>query len=238
MTVKTVLSEKIAGEITLSHKPGQTIRKWRDIFQVSQTELAQSLSVSPSVVCDYESGRRKSPGILTIRKMVEALLEIDEKKNDAKILRRYKSFSNYRDEGVLEIMEYPYGIPTQKFIDEINGDLLTSPETLDNRKDVNGFTLIDGVKAISEMDASNYAHLYGWSTDRALVFTGIKYGRSPMIAIRVHPVKPALVVYHKPSSIDPLAVNLAEREKIPLVVTVLSLTDLRRKLVILRTEEE
>ena len=135
-------------------------------------------------------------------------------------------------------MEYPYGIPTQKFINEINGDLLTSPETLDSKKDVNGFTLIDGVKAISEMDASNYAHLYGWSTDRALVFTGIRYGRSPMIAIRVHPVKPALVVYHKPSSIDPLSIDLAEREKIPLAVTTLSLTDLRRKLIILRTEEE
>ena len=29
MNVKDILSEKIAGEITLSPKPGKTIRKWR-----------------------------------------------------------------------------------------------------------------------------------------------------------------------------------------------------------------
>jgi putative transcriptional regulator len=38
------------------------------------------------------------------------------------------------------------------------------------------------------------------------------------------------VVYHKPSEVDPLAVKLAEREKIPLVVTTLSLPSLRKKL--------
>ena len=29
-------AEKIAGEITLSDVPGQTIKKWRDIFEISQ----------------------------------------------------------------------------------------------------------------------------------------------------------------------------------------------------------
>ena len=51
-----------------------------------------------------------------------------------------------------------------------------------------------------------------------------------MIAVRVHPVKPTIVVYHKPGSVDSLAVKLAERENIPLVVTNLPLDDLKEKL--------
>ena len=82
MNVKDVLAEKIAGEITLSPKPGQTIRKWRTAFDISQTELANFLELSPSVISDYESGRRKSPGILIVKKVIEAFLGIDEKKNN------------------------------------------------------------------------------------------------------------------------------------------------------------
>ena len=43
MNGKNTLSEKIAGDITLSPKPGQTIRKWREIFDISQSELARFL---------------------------------------------------------------------------------------------------------------------------------------------------------------------------------------------------
>jgi putative transcriptional regulator len=52
-----------------------------------------------------------------------------------------------------------------------------------------------------------------------------------MIAIRIHPVKPSLVVYHRPGGVDPLAVQLAERENIPLVITEMPLEDLRKKLI-------
>jgi putative transcriptional regulator len=52
-----------------------------------------------------------------------------------------------------------------------------------------------------------------------------------MIAIRVHPVKPTVVVYHRPGSVDSLAIKLADRENIPLVTTLMALDDLKKKLV-------
>jgi putative transcriptional regulator len=228
MDIKNALSEKIAGEITLSPKPGQTIRKWRNIFDISQTELANILELSPSVISDYESGRRKSPGIQTIRKIIEGFIEID-KKRGGKILHHYISLIE-TSEGVLEMMEYPYSIPADNFIKNIDGKILT-PKNVGMDNNVKGFTLIDSVKIIETMDSADYARLYGWSTDRALIFTNIRYGRSPMIAVRVHPVKPTVVVYHKPGSVDPLAIKLAEREKIPLILTDLHLDDLKKKLV-------
>ena len=227
MKIKNALSEKIAGEITLSPKPGQTIRKWRGIFKISQTDLANFLNLSPSVISDYESGRRKSPGIQTIRKIIEAFIEIDDDRG-GKIIHQYDSMIETQ-EGILEIMEYPYTVVAERFIKEIDGNILTSSK-IGLKKSVKGFTLVDSVKTIETINSGDYNRLYGWSTERAIIFTGIRYGRSPMIAIRVHPVKPTVVVYHRPGSVDSLAIKLADRENIPLVVTSLTLSDLKKKL--------
>ncbi len=54
------LTRRMAGEIVVSESPGETLRKWREIFQLSQKELATLLEVNPSVVCDFEKGRRAS----------------------------------------------------------------------------------------------------------------------------------------------------------------------------------
>jgi putative transcriptional regulator len=40
-----------------------------------------------------------------------------------------------------------------------------------------------------------------------------------MIAIRTHTLKPAVLVYHKPKRIDPLAIKLAELENIVFLKT-------------------
>src|SRR2546430_11877675 len=71
------LREKIAGEIALCDQPGKTMRKWREELRISQTDLAHHMRVSPSVISDYEAGRRTSPGIKTIHRLVDALIEID-----------------------------------------------------------------------------------------------------------------------------------------------------------------
>src|SRR5574337_84156 len=73
------LREKIAGEIVLSESPGRTMRKWREELHISQTDLARHMHVSPSVISDYEAGRRTSPGIKTIHRLVDAFLEVDQR---------------------------------------------------------------------------------------------------------------------------------------------------------------
>jgi len=231
MGVKEILAEKIAGEITLSPKPGETLRKWRTTFSISQAELAGHLRLAQSVISDYESGRRQSPGIHSVKKIVEALLDIDEKKHGGKTIQQYQ-FMAKTQEGIIDIMEYPYPIPVEKLIKEINGNVVTS-KSVPLDKTIKGFTLIDGVETIKTLTSASYPNLYGWSTERALIFTRIQFGRSPMIAIRIHPVKPTMVVYHKPGGVDPLAIQLAERENMPLVITEMPLEELRKKLIAL-----
>lgn len=225
--VENALKEKIAGEITLSNEPGSTIRKWREIFEISQTQLAKRLNISPSVVSDYESGRRKSPGIAAIRKIIEAVIDLD-KENGGKVIAKYTSMMN-PGEGIISISEYPKSVPGPDFVTAIEGRTLVAEASLKDKR-IQGYTLIDSIRAIASLNASDYVRVYGWSTERALVFSGIKYGRSPMVAIRVHPMKPAIVVYHKPEEVDKLAYRLAEYENIPLVVTNLALQELEKRL--------
>jgi putative transcriptional regulator len=164
-----------------------------------------------------------------VKKIVEALIMIDETKHGRAVIQQYQFMAKTQN-GIIDIMEYPFPIPIERLIKEINGEVVTSPSVSLDRT-VKGFTLIDGIETIKTLTASNYPNLYGWSTERALIFTRIQFGRSPMIAIRIHPVKPTLVVYHQPGGVDPLAVQLAERENMPLVVTNIPLEELRKRLI-------
>lgn len=219
------LAEKIAGEITLGDTPGLTIRKWRDIFHISQCDLAAALQISPSVVCDYEGGRRKSPGIGVVKRIVESLIEID-KSRGGKILEQY--LVKEPGEGIIEIREFPIGIPVSSFIDAIEAEVLMDGLKVD--RNLYGYTLIDSLKAIVSYSSVDYLKLYGWSSERALIFTGIEYGRSPMIAIRAHPLTPVMVVYHQPKKTDKLSLKLAELEMVSLVKTDIPMTELTKKL--------
>jgi len=217
--------EKIAGEICLSEEPGKTIRKWREQFRISQQELSKHLGVSPSVISDYEAGRRKSPGIVTVRKIVDAFLEIDEKTGSS-ILKQYSLAA--KTDSIISIKEFAVEVLAGDLVKSIQGDNLTPAISLD--KHIHGYTVIDSVRAITSLSSFDYLKIYGWSSQRALVFAGVRFGRSPMIAIRAHPLKPAIVVYQKPEQVDELAIRLAELEGIPLIRTELGTSELVERL--------
>ncbi len=217
--------EKIAGEICLSEEPGKTIRKWREQFDISQQELSKHLGISPSVIRDYEAGRRKSPGIVTVRKIVDAFMNIDEKTGGT-ILKQYSLAA--KTDSIISIKEFAVEILASDLVNKIKGESLTPAISLD--KHIHGYTVIDSIRAITSLSSFDYRKIYGWSSQRALIFTGVTFGRSPMIAIRAHPLKPAMVVYQKPEQVDELAIRLAELEGIPLIRTQMPIGDLVEEL--------
>lgn len=219
------LKEKMAGEISLSDDPGKTMRKWRETFHISQQDIAKHLKVSPSVVSDYESGRRKSPGVGTVRKIIEAIIELD-RASGSPVAKQFETSD--KNEAVMSIKEFHAGVPSALFVKEIAGRNITKDVGL--IRTIHGFTIIDSLRAITSLGSADYLKIYGWSSERALLFTGVKYGRSPMIAIRAHPLKPAMVVYVQPEQVDELAIRLATLEGIPLVTTQMSVGDLIEKL--------
>ena len=213
---KERMAKDMVGEIVLSETPEQVIKKWRGIFKVSQKRLARELGITSSVVSDYESGRRKSPGIRVIKKYVIALLEIDVGTGGGVLKSFAKTVpTNPLSDAVIDMREFAVGVKAERFCKAINAQLLTRPKSM---PDVYGYTVIDSLKAITEFSTPELVKLYGLTTQRALVFTKVSTGRTPMVAIKLTNLKPSLVVLHGLSVVDEIAKRIAEVEGIPLAV--------------------
>lgn len=212
------IAEKIAGEVVLSDEPGRTLRKWRENFGVSQSRLSDELGVSSSVVSDYESGRRESPGIQVVKRIIEALLQIDREQGGS-TLRRYERVlgAGFGGDAVKDIKDYDAPITVQDFYDAIDADVLVDAPI----DEIKGHTVINSIEAITTFTSDEFSRLYGWSTQRALVFTGVTRGESPLVAIRVTNLKPSLVALHgiREEDVSEVAPRLAEIEGVGLCLT-------------------
>jgi len=211
------LAKDIIGEIVLSDNSEKVIKKWRSIFKISQKKLANELGITPSVVSDYESGRRRSPGIKVIRKYITTLLKIDVERGGhiirsfAKTNREQPIISN----AIVDIKEFSAGVSAMDFCKFINAVPVVKTNL---EQTVYGYTVIDSLKAITELSFSELVKLYGITTQRALIFTQVSTGRTPMVAIKLTNLRPTLVVLHGLDVVDDVAKRISEVEGIPLAV--------------------
>jgi putative transcriptional regulator len=208
-----VLAGKMAGEIILSSKPGLTIRKWRELFAISQRELSEKMKLSPSVISDYESGRRKNPGSRFVRKFVWALLSIDGERGGS-FIRELSRLINLPSTAILDLYEFSIPIKAEQFCKVISGEIMACPT--EAKREIYGYTVIDSIKAIETLSGWEFIQIFGTTTDRALIFTNVAYGRSPMVAVRASILKPRVVVLHGAPP-DELSIRLAEYDRILLV---------------------
>jgi putative transcriptional regulator len=220
--LRNQLAEKMAGEITLSDSPGHALKKWRMNFEIAPGILADRLGVSPSVISDYESGRRKSPGTAVVGKIVDTLLAMDEE-NEGKHIQKYSTmlFSNVEDDVIYDIHEYAAAIPLKDFSDAIGCTLLCG--SVDQV--LFGYTVVNSLNAIMQFSSDEFNRIYGWSTERAVVFTNVSTGKSPMVAIRVTPFKPRCVVLQglDVGDVHPIVEKMAERDRITVMCTLMDI---------------
>lgn len=221
------IKQKIAGEITLAKNPGAAMKKWREIFGITQTELADYLEITPSTISDYEGNRRKSPGIHVIRRFVDALVEIDRRRGSP-VAKRIEGEKIPLE--IFETHEFPEPIQASKFVEKIEGKIITNKRRV---KETNllGYSIVDSLKAILELPVDEFPKIYGPTPNRAVIFTKVSVGRSPMVAIRVTKFKPTLVVYHGLERMDDvIARKISEVEKIPIVLTTMPVDEIRNVL--------
>jgi len=221
------LKLEIAGEISLSVEPGATMKKWREVFGISQVELAKHLGITVSTISDYESNRRKSPGSNVIKRFVNSIFDIDATKGGQ--ISQKLTENDQTTQDFFEVHEFARGITLTDFVTLMKGKVLTNKDLLDTKK-IYGYTLIDSIKTILEMPFSFFTSLYGNISERVFIFTGVSSGRSPLVVIRVSPSKPSAVVLHGIEKVDKLALKISERERIPIITTNLSINKIKETL--------
>jgi putative transcriptional regulator len=220
--LRNQLAEKMAGEITLSDSPGKALKKWRMNFEIAPGVLSDRLGVSPSVISDYESGRRKSPGTAVVGKIVDSLLTIDEE-NECRHIQKFSTmlFSNIEDDVIYDIHEYATAVSLNDFSETIGCTLLCG--SMDQV--LFGYTVVNSLNAIMQLSSDEFNRIYGWSTERAVIFTSVSTGKSPMVAIRVTPFKPRCVVLQgiEISDVHPIVEKMAERDRITVMCTMMEI---------------
>lgn len=203
---------QIAGNVVASADPGRAMKAWRAKLGIKQVMLAKALRMSPSVLSDYESGRRPSPGVQFVRKYVEALVQLDASKE--RVIP--KLVTAEKDEAILSIGEFHSPVDATKILKAVDGKVLVGDE---KAVKLYGYTVVDSIKTIYALSGFDFYRIFGATTERALVFTKVGMGRSPLVAIRVSQLKPRMVVIHGPKEVDPLAVDLARREGLVLALS-------------------
>ena len=223
------LEERISGEITMSDSPGTTMKKWREIFGISQVDLSKYLKISASTISDYESNRRTSPGVNVIKRFVKALIAIDQE-HGGSVSRNLEKLAPQTEETSYYFL-HAFSVPISgiDFARQIDAKIVSNPNYLDNIK-LFGYTLLDSLKVILEISPSEYPRLFGSTAERAFIFDEVSTGRSPMVVVRVAPIKPKVVVILNLDNVDKLAIKISQIEHIPLLTTKLSIDDIKLRL--------
>ncbi|HXQ92823.1 MAG TPA: helix-turn-helix domain-containing protein, partial [Nitrososphaerales archaeon] len=196
----------------------------RERIAVKQAILAREMGLSPSVLSDYESGRRASPGVGFIKRYVNALVKLDQTHHKLLV----KEVEPKDRSAILSIGEFSEPVKAGRLVELLSGMVVTGAEKLDT--EIYGYTVLDSIKTIYALSGFDFYKIYGATTERLLVFTKVGLGRSPMVAIRVVHLKPRMVVLHGPKEIDQVGKALAEKERIILSLSGMKEEELIQKL--------
>ncbi len=107
--------------------------------------------------------------------------------------------------------------------------IVANPNYLDSIK-LFGYTRLDSLRVILELSPAEYPKLFGSTTERAFIFENVSTGRSPLVVVRVAPIKPKVVVIHNVTNVDKLAIKIAQVEHIPLLTTKLDVEEIYKRL--------
>ncbi len=184
------------------------------------------------MISDYESGRRESPGIGVVKRLVDGLLAIDERRGGDRIRQYGRVLSaGFESDVVLDLREYATSIHLTQLYDEIGASEVASGST----DRISGHTVIDSIEAITRLSSEEFFRLYGQSTNRALIFTNVTRGEGVGIALRVLNPTPNAVILHgiEEDELWEHARDLARIDDYSLAVTNDPLDDVLERLVTL-----
>lgn len=205
------------------------MKKWRELFGISQVDLAKYLKISTSTISDYEGNRRASPGVGIIKRFITALFALDSQRG-GEVIRNLEKFNKDQEkDSFYFIHDFSVPISGVDFARLIDAKIVANPNYLDSIK-LFGYTLLDSLRVILEISPSEYPRLFGTTNERAFIFDQVSTGRSPMVVVRVAPIKPRIVVIQNLDTVDKLAIKISQIEHIPLLTTKLNSEELKLRL--------
>lgn len=219
---RQVAMKKIISDVVMAEQPFTVLRSWREKFEVSQKSLASRMGVSASVISDYETGRRRNPGINFLKHYIQNLVESDAEKGGSHLIDLLKTEPILKGI-ILDAKEYSKPVSMRRVVEAVEGKVETFPNLLEDF--VFGHTVLDSVKAILYFKWYDMVNVFGYTNIRTLVFTNVQHGRSPLVGVHLFPFKPKMIILHGPKRLDPIAAEIAKVDGIVVALSGLSSTE-------------
>jgi putative transcriptional regulator len=148
-----------------------------------------------------------------VRRFVWALLKIDEERG-SRFTHEFAKLTSSPSNTIVDLREFPLPVRVEYLCRAIEGKIMACTDRY--VREINGYTVVDSQKAIETLSGLEFSQLFGATTERALVFTNIENGVSPMLIVRVSSLKPRVVIFHGVQP-DDYSIRLAEYDGIPLI---------------------
>ena len=224
--IKDLIGKKIAGDIVYSQDHGLALKKWRKRFRVTQRDLALKIGIMPSVISDYESSRRKSPGIRVVKRLIDVLMLIDEERGGKTIEELAKEFiqANISD-AILDTQDMGE-ISTGFFDKKLEIEYFVKPV---KAKSI-GYVFLDAYKAITNLSYPELIKMFSIANDSILILDNVNNGRTTLPIIKITGLRPSLIILATKSKPDELAIKVAESIKVGLATTPLKREEILKRL--------
>jgi putative transcriptional regulator len=150
--------------------------------------------------------------------MVETMIVLDEKAG-GKVIQEFAVLPTQAilSDAVLDMKEFDTPVDVKEFNKIMEVSMVAREDMVE--KKIYGYTVIDSLKAITDLSPIDMVKLYGLTSERALIFAKAHTGRSSMIALKVTNLRPGLVILQGSEKVDDLAKRIAELEGIPIGIT-------------------
>ncbi len=192
------LKQEIAGEIAVASNVSNVLKKWQNIFEISQKTLAREMKITSSTLSDYENERRQNPSIQFVLKFVNALINTDAKHN-AHILKKLisvQSLNGFETKEFKKAIKIRHTEGLKEFV-QIN--------TKNPNEPMYGITIIEQ-EYLQNTEFQDTGKLFGKTNKRIFYFCSAR--NLELIAMFLHALKS--IASQNPSAI---VLELSEAEK-------------------------
>ncbi|PIU88342.1 hypothetical protein COS64_04185 [archaeon CG06_land_8_20_14_3_00_37_11] len=179
-----LLMQIILGDIAVNKNYGIVMKKWRELFNITQSDVAKELNIKQSVISDYENNRRNSPGIEFLRNYVKALIKVgrEEHKKEYEGIKNNLGIKNIANK--LFAGEFMKELTTKQVLNRLKAvQIVSQPE---QAKFKNYLFLSDRITSIL-MKQPTYKLLKNLKSKEGTiyVFSNVKTGKIPLITLKI-----------------------------------------------------
>jgi putative transcriptional regulator len=141
------------------------------------------------------------------------LLKIDGE-HGSRFVHEFAKLTSSPSNAIVDLREFPLPVRVEYLCKAIEGRIVACMDRY--VREINGYTVVDSQRAIETLSGLEFSQLFGATTERALIFTNVENGISPMLIVRVSSLKPRVVIFHGTQP-DEYSIRLAEYDGIPLI---------------------